>query len=394
MNNFLEKKQITQLKQKHTNRIDMLSHPCVKRHLHEDALFVVNRNEAKRRYRLIQQLLPSCQHYFAVKSCPLPDVIEALNEENALYDVASFGEIKLLQKCGIEAQRCIHTHPIKKQSEIDLAVNAGIKIFVVDNEWELKKFEKHKSKVRLMLRLSFSNSDAKINLSSKFGIEPTSALSFIIHAVMLGFAIEGLCFHVGSQMASNKMYLNALSVCHNIMREAEHIGIELKTIDVGGGFPFFENQTYEEMLAFFEPINSYLKKNFGDKYCIAEPGRFVSTSLATLICKVVGKSKRHCAMNYYLNDGLYGCLSNKMFDFYADESISFPTNLYNENTQQYISNLFGPTCDSIDIIVKEKMLPELHIDDIILFRNMGAYTIAATTDFNMLGQIKTITIDL
>ncbi|KAH3743547.1 hypothetical protein Pelo_15053 [Pelomyxa schiedti] len=39
--------------------------------------------------------------------------------------------------------------------------------------------------------------------------------------------------------------------------------------------------------------------------------------------------------------------------------------------------IFGPTCDSLDCITQEAMLPELGIGDYLYFENMGAYTMAA-----------------
>jgi ornithine decarboxylase len=362
--------------------------------IQDDSLFIINRAEVRNRYQLIQELLPSCTHYFAVKSCPQKSVVEEINNVNGYFDIASSGEIKLLQDAGIDMKNCIHTHPIKPKNEILKAIDAGITTFVIDNEDELLKFDSYKANIKLLLRLSFSNSDAKIDLSSKFGIEPKHTLAFIIKAVMQGYQIQGLCFHVGSQMPSNDMYLKALDVCNEIFSEAKHIGIHLNTIDIGGGFPFFADQTDEELHDFYHPIDQYLQTYFKGVNCMAEPGRFISTPVATLICKVVGKSIRNKQYNYYLNEGVYGCLSNKIFDFYDLKDMYIPSTRNQKNAITFASTLFGPTCDSIDVIAAQYELPELQIDDMILFGNMGAYTIASTTDFNMLGQSQVINIDI
>ncbi|KAJ1496714.1 hypothetical protein HMI54_005265 [Coelomomyces lativittatus] len=45
-------------------------------------------------------------------------------------------------------------------------------------------------------------------------------------------------------------------------------------------------------------------------------------------------------------------------------------------------SVWGPTCDSMDVISKDCQLPELQIGDWFYFPDMGAYTIAAATTFN------------
>jgi len=44
--------------------------------------------------------------------------------------------------------------------------------------------------------------------------------------------------------------------------------------------------------------------------------------------------------------------------------------------------VWGPTCDSIDLILERCRLPELEIGDWIIFENMGSYTRAAASTFN------------
>jgi hypothetical protein len=87
---------------------------------------------------------------------------------------------------------------------------------------------------------------------------------------------------------------------------------------------------------------------------------------------------------YYINDGVYGAFNNIMFDhanvrprvlrLHADQ----PTT----NQQLYACTIFGPTCDSIDCVARSVLLPPLKLGDWLYFQNMGAYTMAAASDFN------------
>jgi len=89
---------------------------------------------------------------------------------------------------------------------------------------------------------------------------------------------------------------------------------------------------------------------------------------------------------YYINDGVYGAFNNIMFDhaqvrprvlrMSADESIP------KEGKSLFASTVFGPTCDSIDVIARSVLLPRLKVGDWMYFANMGAYTMAASSSFN------------
>ena len=118
---------------------------------------------------------------------------------------------------------------------------------------------------------------------------------------------------------------------------------------------------------------------------------------------------------YYVNDGCYGGFNNLIFDHATvrprrlKHAISknhsiVPTEyngfitleaVENDDSSQgsddadkedddglYPSVIFGPTCDSIDVISRSVLLPKLSIGDWLYFNNMGAYTSAAASDFN------------
>lgn len=50
--------------------------------------------------------------------------------------------------------------------------------------------------------------------------------------------------------------------------------------------------------------------------------------------------------------------------------------------EKFLSNLWGPTADSQDLIFKDVLLPELYIGDWLVWRDMGAYTLALSNTFN------------
>ena len=92
---------------------------------------------------------------------------------------------------------------------------------------------------------------------------------------------------------------------------------------------------------------------------------------------------------YYVNDGVYGAFNNLMFDHATVRPrvlrLTKPIEGATEKEKDqnlFASTIFGPTCDSIDVISRSVLLPKLKIGDWLYFQNMGAYTMAAASSFN------------
>jgi ornithine decarboxylase len=83
----------------------------------------------------------------------------------------------------------------------------------------------------------------------------------------------------------------------------------------------------------------------------------------------------------YINDGIYGSL------FGTTIGINFPARLLrpggNAASQTQDFQIFGPTCDSLDVLPRPFALPaDARSGDWIEFGMLGAYSNALTTGFN------------
>ena len=56
------------------------------------------------------------------------------------FDIATNGEIDIIRALEVDPKTCIHTHPVKKDRDIQYALDFGINTFVFDNSIELAKF--------------------------------------------------------------------------------------------------------------------------------------------------------------------------------------------------------------------------------------------------------------
>ncbi len=349
-------------------------------------LLVVDCEQVRRQYQSLKAALPGVDLHYALKPLPHAAVVACLRDEGAFFDLATTGEVELVKAQGIPAERCIHTHPIKRDSDIRDALRYGVKTFVADNPDEVRKFARYKKRAELLIRVSFRSPDAVVDLSRKFGCEPGAVLGLIEQARRLGIRVRGLSFHVGSQATEPTKYIEAIRACTNLIAEALLAGLpSLDILDIGGGFPVSYNDEVTPIDEFCRPIREELAKLPAHVRVIAEPGRFIAAPAAIAISSVMGKAKRDGRWWYYLDDGLYGSYSGQLFDH-----AKYPVTTLRQEGELFPSVLAGPTCDSIDVIDDDILLPELEVGDLVVGRMMGAYTWASATDFNFFKRAKVV----
>lgn len=349
-------------------------------------LLLLDCDVVRQQYRALSNALPNVTLHFALKPLPHPAVVQTLLAEGASFDLATSGEVDLVAEQGVPAERTIHTHPIKRDRDIRDALAYGCRVFVVDNINELEKFIAYRDEVELLVRLSFRNSEAFADLSKKFGCTPQQALELIAQAQEWNIRIKGLSFHVGSQTMNPQKYVDAINTCKHLMEQVVEHGLPaLSTLDIGGGFPVSYNTQVMPIELFCQPINAALNQLPETVQVIAEPGRFIVAQAMTGVASVMGQAERDGQIWYYLDDGIYGSFSGLMFD-----DAKYPLTTIKQDGEWLPSILAGPTCDSIDVIAENIMLPKLSNGDLVVSRMMGAYTSATATDFNFFKRAQTI----
>ncbi|MCC7516362.1 MAG: type III PLP-dependent enzyme [Pseudomonadales bacterium] len=327
-------------------------------------------------YRQLAAALPNVGLYYAVKAFPHAAIVHTLNKLGAGFDIASTGEINLLRKQKVDPRRTIHTHPIKKDKDIRDALRFGCSTFVVDNQAEIAKFQQYAHRVGLLLRVAFRSPDCAVDLSRKFGCSPEEVPALLKEAKALGLHVKGLSFHVGSQSTSPSTHVAAIEACTKLIDEYE---VPIRILDIGGGFPVdYDNGDDIDIEAFCAPIRAALKKLPEHVEVIAEPGRFLIAPAAASITTIVGKAMRADQPWYYLDDGVYGMFSGRIYDH-----ARYPLHVFRTG-KTVPSALVGPTCDSIDVIEEALDLPALSVGDLVVGRMMGAYTAATASTFNSL----------
>lgn len=339
-------------------------------------LLVLSLEQIEKNYRLLRTHLPRVKVFYAIKANPHRRILELMRDLGSNFDVASDGEIMELSSLGVDGSRMIYANPMKTVNGLRACSNAGVGKMTFDSAGEIDKMARECPGATVLLRIRIDNSSAHVDLNKKFGAAREQALELLLKARDAGLDAAGIAFHVGSQTTSADPYLYALDIAREIFEEAAAAGMQLRIMDIGGGFPIPEPKVRFNLQEMLNQINARLDEDFPGVEIWAEPGRFICGTAVNLITSVIGVTERGGQPWYFLDEGLYGTFSGVLFDQWDFKLISF------KEGEQVAATFAGPSCDSLDIMFRGKMTVRQEEGDLILVPICGAYTSASATTFN------------
>lgn len=344
----------------------------------ENPFYVVDMRNVADRVSEWNELFPGIKPFYAVKCNPDQKLLGFLSQRGINFDCASQTEIQMILDLGVDPKRILYANPCKQISHLRFAMEKGVTLMTADNLDELLKIRSIHPNAEIIIRIAVDDSMSVCRFNKKFGAMPEEWIDIFKCAKELSLNLVGISFHVGSGCRSAQAFFNAVKIAKIAFNMAEIIGFRFKYLDVGGGFPGGGG----DIEAISEQLNMAIRTFFPDGCCevIAEPGRYFACQSFNLVTRIHAIHKTSEGFNYYINDGVYGSFNCIIFDHAS------PTPEIWEQSEEpvckYPSRIFGPTCDSMDCVCELIYLPKLAVGSHLVFRNMGAYTIAASSSFN------------
>jgi ornithine decarboxylase len=344
----------------------------------------VDRVEAN--FRALRDALPLARIYYAVKANPAHQVLERLVGLSSYFDAASIEEVEACLDAGALPAAISFGNTIKKVSAIRRAHAAGVTMFAFDSREELEKLARHAPGARVYCRILVENEGADWPLSRKFGTTIESARELMLEAGERGLDPYGLSFHVGSQQTTTRAYEVAIGKVAMLFTDLTEAGINLRMMNLGGGFPTRYRDDVPEIDQFGNAIMTAMTEHFGNNLpdMVIEPGRFVVGDAGVVQAEVVLVSRRDKndpVRWVYLDIGRFGGLAET-----EGEAIKYRITTPHDGTAMGPVAIAGPTCDGADIMYEKSnyRLPlALTSGDRVELLSTGAYvTTYASTKFN------------
>jgi ornithine decarboxylase len=347
---------------------------------------VLDVDRAEQNFAALRDALPLAQIYYAVKANPARPILERLVRLGSRFDAASYEEIQACLAAGAAASAVSYGNTIKKVSAIRAAHAAGVGMFAFDSAEELDKLARHAPGSRVYCRIRVENAGADWPLSRKFGTTIEAARELMLRAGDLGLDPYGLSFHVGSQQTSTASYEAAIGRVAMLFTDLRDSGVNLRMLNLGGGFPTRYRDEVPDIDAFGRAIMRAMTEHFGNALpeMVIEPGRFVVADAGVVSAEVVLVSRRDSndpIRWVYLDIGRFGGLAET-----EGESIRYRITTAHDGGALGPVAIAGPTCDGADIMYERSnyRLPmALACGDRVELLATGAYvTTYASQGFN------------
>jgi ornithine decarboxylase len=329
--------------------------------------------EKARRFRAA---MPRVRPHYAVKANPDLRVLKVLVEEGAGFEIASIAELDLLLSLGVRAAEVFYSNPVKSRDSIAYAARKGVEWFVIDSVDELRRVHGVKPDAKLYLRVATPNIGSDWPLSGKFGAGAAETREIVATAAKLGADLAGVTFHVGSQCRNPANWRVGIEKARTIFDAMTKAGLKPRLLDIGGGFPVRHVRPIPSIEVIGDVVNEALKAFPAEVQVIAEPGRYLVSDAGYFVCRVLGTAARGGKRWLHLDAGLFGGIieTTEGLKYRIRTDRSGPDTAW---------NVAGPTCDSVDVILRDEPLPsDLQEGDYFYLRNAGAYTTAYASGFN------------
>ncbi len=368
---------------------------------HGTPLYVYSGDQIAERAALFQRAFAGRAHTvcYAVKANSALAILRLLGERGCGFDIVSGGELqRVLLAAGPErstewAGRVVFSGVGKTAAEMDAALAAGILIFNVESEAELRLLERRAEaagvRARFALRVNpdiFAETHPYISTglsAHKFGIAIGLAREvYRSVAGSLWLEAAGVSVHIGSQIRQVEPFAAALARVVDLVGQLRADGLAIRYVDAGGGLGIEYGSAgfgaSAQVQAYAEALQAAMA-SLQDVHLLIEPGRFLVGQAGALVTRVL-YTKRNGEKTFVIVDAAMNDLIRPTL-YQAHHEI-VPVMAREETSPRTAVDVVGPVCESGDFFARDRLLPELHEGELVALLDAGAYGLSLSSNYN------------
>lgn len=336
---------------------------------------------------LVESLASSWGNYivgYSFKTNSLPWLVEYVKRRGAFAEVVSEDEYLLARYLGYEPHEVIYNGPYKgKESMHEVLTSGGI--VNIDAERELRWLEEFSTrnpeqKFSIGLRVNFNlekyipGETTMGEESGRFGFSyENGTFAKVLSRIKLlnNVRLQGLHLHSSTKSRSVSAFT---AIAEMAVRLKKEFDLNLDYIDLGGGYcGGIKNRP--EYPDYFPAIAERLKEAYDPRYTklIVEPGISLISKASWFITSVIDV-REIAGCTYVITDGSR---------FNIDPTMIKSNYLYHVDYQEKDINrelfdkqiITGFSCMEADRLFEMNNAPKLREGDLIIYENVGGYTI-------------------
>ena len=368
---------------------------------HGTPAYIYSRATLERHWHAFDNAFGSHPHLicFAVKSNSNIALLNVMAKLGSGFDVVSQGELERVLAAGGEASKVVFSGVAKSYSEIERALDVGIRCFNVESIPELHRINEVAGKMGKIAPISLRvnpDVDAKTHpyistglKENKFGVSVQQAREvYRLAKTLPNVKIMGMDCHIGSQLTELQPFLDATDRLIVLMEQLKEDGIELHHLDLGGGLGVpYNGEEPPHPTEYTEALLAKLK-NYPNLEIILEPGRAISANAGILVTKVEYLKSNEDRNFAIVDTGMNDMIRPALYEAYmqiteVNQSL---------DREKAVYDVVGPICETSDFLGKGRELA-IAEGDLIAMRSAGAYGATMSSTYNSRPQAVEILVD-
>jgi len=320
---------------------------------------------------------------YAVKALSNISVLKLFNSLGAGLDTVSIQEVRLGLAAGFDPKNIIFTPNGVSLKEIEDVSKLGVQINI-DNLSILEQFGTKYPKIPVCIRINphvmaGGNTNISVgHIDSKFGISIHQIPHILRIVENTKMNINGIHMHTGSDILDIDVFLYASEILFDTAKHFKN----LEFIDFGSGFkvPYKAGDIETNIEEFGEKLTKRFNefcKEYGKSLTLAfEPGKFLVSEAGLFLAKV-NVVKQTTSTVFAQIDSGFNHLIRPMLYGSQHEII----NISNPNGRERFYSVVGYICET-DTFANNRRINEISEDDILCFKNAGAYCFTMSSNYN------------
>lgn len=342
----------------------------------------------------LRTALPKDIHlHYAIKSNPMPAVVQHLAGLVDGFDVASGGELKTALDTTMPPARISFAGPGKSERELRQAAAADI-VVNLESEREMELLAqigasmglRPKAAIRVNPDFELKNAGMKMSGGPKpFGVD-AERLPVMLER-MKALSLEFYGFHIfsGSQSLKAESIMEALEKTFELARGlAAHAPSPVKLLNLGGGFgiPYFPGDQPLDLARVGEHLNSLMpaaRQDFPEAEFVIELGRYIVGEAGIYVSRVIDRKLSRGLIFLVVDGGLHHHLSasgNFGQVIRKNYRVLVGNRVVPESVET--ASVVGPLCTPLDVLADKMDLGHAQEGDLIVVLQSGAYGLTAS----------------
>ena len=353
-------------------------------------VYVYSAQAIRHAYQSIDAAFADYPHaiHYALKANSTLALVRLLRSLGSRADANSSGEVAVALRAGFDPKDIVFTGVGKTNDELEMAIAKGVGTINAESAGELDRIAEVARGLYRVARVALRvnpdiDAQTHANISTglknnKFGVPLHDARAIYAERRRLtSLKFVGVHIHIGSQITTAEPLRRAAEALVSLAMDLTEDGFSIEHVDLGGGLGIaYEGRPMITPSEYAAAVVPELKR-LGVPV-VLEPGRAVVGHSGALVCRVVDTKQNPDGRKFAVVDaGMTELMRPALYNSYHRIVPVQP-----RDSPETAWDVVGPICESSDVFARDRLLPELRVNDAVALLDTGAYGAVMASNYN------------